>query len=177
MKENTNLKLCSQFQEHSTYFGYEAPKNDVLPFVISLFFKASVEIDKVKSVMVDSFPENVQKYLFHRNAQQNTVLVASSACVHGIKYSADMVVSVGSCSGLPDFRQITKIVVINTEILFVCRLMTSWYHEHFRAYELCGNHLSTVSVTELCELNDPFPLSLYKVKGRQLITLKRYILC
>lgn len=58
------------------------------------FFKASVEIDKVKSVMVDSFPENVQKYLFHRNAQQNTVLVASSACVHGIKYSADMVVSV-----------------------------------------------------------------------------------
>lgn len=77
--------------------------------------------------MVDSFPENVQKYLFHRNAQQNTVLVASSACVHGIKYSADMVVSVGSCSGLPDFRQITKIVVINTEILFVCRLKTAYY--------------------------------------------------
>ncbi|KAL3986654.1 KRAB domain-containing zinc finger protein [Sarotherodon galilaeus] len=142
------------------------------------FFKEVVRhAHNFKNIALTLAMRHQKMMSFHLNAQQNTVLVASSACVHGIKYSADMVISVGSCSGLPDFRQITKIVVINTEILFVCRLMTSRYHEHFRAYELCGNHLSTVSVTELCELNDPFPLSLYKVKGRPLITLKRYILC
>lgn len=139
------------------------------------FFKPCMEINKVKSVMVASFPESVQNSIYLRNAQQNTVLVASSVCIDGIKYSADMLISVGSCSGLPDFRQITKIVVINTKIIFVCRLMTSWYNEHLRAYELCSSHLSTL--TQLTELNDVFPLSLYRVKGKQLVTLKRYILC
>lgn len=140
------------------------------------FFKPSVEINRVKSVMVDSFPENVKNFLCLRNNYQNTVLAAASVCIDGIKYSADMVISVGSCSGLPDFRQIAKIVVINTEI-FVCKLMTSWYNEHLRAYELCRSHLSTFSVTQLSELNDVFPLSLYRVGDKQLVTLKRHILC
>lgn len=141
------------------------------------FFKPSVEINKVKSVMVSSFPQNVQEYLHHRNAQQNTVLVASSVSVYGIKYSVNMVISVGSCSGLPDFRQIVKIVVINANILFVCRPMTSWYDEHLRVYELCSSHLSTLLVSQLSDLNDVFPLSLYRVGGKHLISLKRYILC
>ena len=54
------------------------------------------------------FLKNVQNCLYHRNTNQNTVLVVSSVCIDGIKYSADMVISVGSCSGLPDFRQIAK---------------------------------------------------------------------
>lgn len=141
------------------------------------FFKPSVEIHKVKSVMVSSFPENVQKWLNQTNSQLKTVLVASSVCINGIKYSADMVISVGSCAGLPDFRQIAKIVDINTEIAFVCRLMTSWYDEHLRVYDLCHSHLSTFSVTQLSELNDVFPLSLYEVHGKQFVTLQRYILC
>lgn len=141
------------------------------------FFKPSIELTKVKSVMVSSFSENVQSTLYDMNARQSTVLVASSACLDGVKYSPDMVVSVGSCSGLPDFRMITKIVVINTNIVFVCRLMTAWYDEHLRAYELCRGHVSTFLVTHLTELNDVFPLSVYSIRGRQLVTLKRYILC
>ncbi|KAI2646975.1 Translation initiation factor IF-2 [Labeo rohita] len=66
--------------------------------------------------MVSSFPDNVQKCLFQMNGQQNTVLVASSVCVDGIKYAPHMIVSVGSCAGLPDFRQITKLVVINIQL-------------------------------------------------------------
>lgn len=93
--------------------------------------------------MVSSFLENMQNWLNQRNNQLNTVLVASSVCIDGIKYSADMVISVGTCAGLPDFRQIVKIVVINTDIAFVCRLMTSWYDEHLRVYDLCHSHLPT----------------------------------
>lgn len=143
----------------------------------SSFFKPPIEIHKLNSVMVSSFPENVQNWLNQRSNKLNTVLVASSVCIDGIRYSADMVISVGSCSGLPDFRQITNIVVINTDVGFVCRLMTSWYDEHLRAYELCSSHLPTFSVTQLSEMNDVFPLSLYRVHGKQLVTLKRYILC
>ncbi|KAK2848117.1 hypothetical protein Q7C36_009799 [Tachysurus vachellii] len=141
------------------------------------FFKPSVEMNKVKSVIVASFPENVKNCLYLMNNYQNTVLVAASVCIDGIKYSANMVISFGSCSGLPDFKQIAKIVVINTDIIFVSRLMTSWYNEHLRAYELCSSHLSTFSVTQLSELNDVFPISLYRVGDKQLVTLKRHILC
>ena len=55
--------------------------------------------------------------------------------------------------------------------------MTSWYNEHLGAYELCSNHLSTFSVTQLSEQNDVFPISLYRVGDKQLVTLKRHILC
>lgn len=126
--------------------------------------------------MVSSFPENVQNSLYEMNDRQSTVLVASSVCVDSVKYSADMVVSVGSCSGFPDFRMITKIVVINTNIVFVCRLMTAWYNEHLRAYELCGDHISTFLVTHLGEKRHSVPLSVYSIRGRQLVTLKKVYL-
>ncbi|KAL0147792.1 hypothetical protein M9458_056908 [Cirrhinus mrigala] len=114
------------------------------------FFKPPLQIEKVRSVMVTSFPENVQSSLHQQNGKQSTVLVAPSACVHGVKYCADMIFSVGSCSGLPEFRQITHIVVINTEVL-------SWYTEHLRAYELCFSGAGCLAVTQLSELNDAFP--------------------
>lgn len=40
-----------------------------------------------------------------------------------------------------------------TRIAFVCRLMTSWYDEHLRVYDLCHSHLPTFSVTQLSEMN------------------------
>lgn len=141
----------------------------------SAFFKPAVQIDRVHSVLLKTFPNNVQSLLQLRNGNQNTVLVASSACVHGVQYNANMIISVGKFAGLPEFRQITHIVVINTEILFVCKLLTSWYTEHLRAYELCGSGAGDLTVTQLSEFNDVFPLSAYKVKGKTYVVLKRYV--
>ena len=97
------------------------------------FFKPALELDKVKSVMVSSFPDNVQQHLLARHAPQNTVLTATSVSIDGIKYAADMVVSVGSCAGLPEFRQIQQILVVDTNVLFICRQLFAWYHKHLRA--------------------------------------------
>lgn len=92
----------------------------------SSFFKPSVEMDKVTTAPITSYPENVQHVFRQRIPQLSTVLVASSVFVDGIRYCADMILSVGSCSGLPEFKQIKQIVAINTEILFVCKTMTAW---------------------------------------------------
>lgn len=89
-----------------------------------------------------------------------------------------MVVSAGSCSGLPEFRQITQIFAIHTEIMFVCRVMSAWYHEHLRSYEVCYSNVTpSLSVVPLSELNDVFPLSAYRIGGKLMVTLKRCILC
>lgn len=143
----------------------------------SSFFKPAIEMDKVTSSSITSYPENVQQIFLQRVPQLASVLVASSVSVHGIKYSADMMLSVGSCSGLPKFKQIQKIVAINSEILFVCKVMTEWYHEHFRSYELCNSTNPSLSVVQLNELNDVFPHPAYRFGDNFIVTLRRYIHC
>lgn len=143
----------------------------------SSFFKPSLEMDKVTMASITSYPENIQQVFCQRVPQLATVLVASSVFVDGIRYCADMIFSVGSCSGLPNFKQVKQIVAINTEILFVCNTMTAWYHEHFRSFELCGNTNPSLCVVQLKELNDVFPLTAYRFGDNLIVALRRYILC
>ncbi len=101
----------------------------------------------------------------------------SSVTVDAIEYCADMVISAGSCSSLPEFKMISPIVAVNSEILFVCKQMSAWYIEHIRSFELCSSHVTSLCVIQMSELNEVFPLSCYTVKCRMVVTPKRYILC
>lgn len=88
-----------------------------------------------------------------------------------------MMLCIGSCSGLPEFGQITQIVAANPDILFVCKKMTAWYHEHFRSYQLCYTDGPSMCVVKVADLIDVFPLSAYKVQGKLMVTLKRFVIC
>lgn len=140
------------------------------------FLKPPIQTEKVMGTLMSTFPQNIQEFLRQKYAVQNTVLAASSVSIDGIKYNPDMVVSVGTCSGLPDFRQIFKILVINSDVLFVCKELTCWYIEHLRSFELCS-HVLSLSITKPSDLNDPFPLPAYTLRGRTYVTLKHYIIC
>lgn len=80
----------------------------------SSFFKPSVEMDKVTMALITSYPENVQQVFRQTDPQLATVLVASSVFVDGIRYCTDMILSVGSCSGLPTFMQIKQTVTLTS---------------------------------------------------------------
>lgn len=88
-----------------------------------------------------------------------------------------MIISVDSCSGLPAFKQIKQIVEINTDIMFVCKAKTAWYHEHLRAFELCDSSQPSLCVVQIKELNDVFPLPGYRFGNNLIVNHKRYILC
>lgn len=140
------------------------------------FFKPALQANKVKSIMISSLPGNIQDILHQRCGLQNTVLSAVSVNIDGMNYAADMVVSVGSCGGLPEFRQIKQVLVINADIVFLCKSMIAWYHEHLRAYELTQSSTGLVA-SQLTEFNDVFPLLAYQVRGTLFVSLKHYILC
>lgn len=70
------------------------------------FFRSSVEMDKVTTASIRSYPEDVQQVFCLKVPQLTSVLVASSLSVDGDAYRSGMIVSVGSCAGLPSFRQI-----------------------------------------------------------------------
>lgn len=127
--------------------------------------------------LITTYPDNVQQVFCQRVPQFATVLVASSVFVDGIRYCTDMILSVGSCSGLPTFMQIKQIVAINTDILFICNTMTVWHHEHLRPFELCYSTSPSLCMVQLKELNDVFPLSAYRHGDNLIVTLRRYILC
>lgn len=141
----------------------------------SSFFKPRVQMDRVCSSLITAFPENVQDYLKLQSPNCSTVLVSSSVYINGIKYCPDMVVSVGSCSRLPEFMRIERILTINTDVMFLCKSQTAWYTEHLCSYELYSLH--SLQVVLSSELNDPFPLAAYNVRGRCYVTLKYYICC
>lgn len=140
------------------------------------FFKPALQANTVKSIMVSSLPVNIQDFLRQRCGLQNIVMSARSVSVDGINYTADMVVSVGSFGGLPEFRQIKQVVVLNMDVVFLCKPMIAWYHEHLHAYELSQSSIGLVA-TQLTEFNDVFPLSAYRVRGAMFVSLKHYILC
>ena len=93
-------------------------------------------MSQVTPVLLCTFPPNVQTAIAHNIRTPGSVINASSVCVDGIKYHPNMILSAGSCSGLPEFAQIEKIIAADAAILFVCHKMTAWYCEHLRSYQL-----------------------------------------
>ena len=143
----------------------------------SSFYKPEFEMTKVTSLLVTSFPESIQNALRKKVPNTSAVLTASSICIDGIEYNVDSVLSAGSCSGLPEFKQITQIIAVNTNVLFICQVMTAWYSEQLRSYELCIPDSPTFCILQLTDLNDPFPLSPYNVQGKLMVTVRHFIHC
>lgn len=139
------------------------------------FFRPALELGKVTSTLISSFPDSVQQQLFAKYPHGDTILTAKAVTIDGIDYTTNMVVSVGSCAGLPEFQQIHKILILNASVVFVCMQMTAWYHAHLRSFEVCKS--SCMVLTSLSDCNDVYPLSVYKVKGKLYVTLKHYIFC
>lgn len=53
---------------------------------------------------------------------------------HKTKYAAGIVLPYGSTCGLPDFVEISQIVIVDSSLSFTVKLLNSWYD--FRAFML-----------------------------------------
>lgn len=94
---------------------------------------------------------------------------------HGTKYAAGMVLPYGSTGGLPDFVEISQIVIVDNNLSFIVKFLNSWYDEHFRAFML--DHSGKMTLLQHSELGDTYPLAAYFVEGKRMVTLKRHIVC
>lgn len=99
---------------------------------------------------------------------------AQNVCVDGINYKNGMTIVHGSVGGLPDFAEIVQMCVVKDSVAFIVKKLCSWYKEHYRSFELDPSPRD-VSLVELTELADRYPLSDYKIGALRMVTLKRYI--
>lgn len=104
----------------------------------------------------------------------NSVSLATTAIIHGTKYTKGMFVSIGSTSGLPDFCKIVHVLLVCNNVFLVVEPFSAWYLEHLRCYEVCKRDPAQLMVAEPEELNHYTPLSAYTVRGRLLVSPKAF---
>ena len=76
-------------------------------------------------------------------------------------------------AGLPDFAEILQIIVVHDTLVFVVKLQSAWYSEHFRCFKLESTRV--VKVIEQSQLTDTYPLATYAVEGDRMVSLKHHI--
>ena len=96
----------------------------------------------------------------------------SNITLDGTMYDVGSFVSVGQEGGLPPFSRIKQILLVNSDVMFLCREHKSCYIEHLRSYKLYPGNLT---VNNIFKPNDSSPLSAYHVEGSLLLTPKRFI--
>ena len=156
------LKTLANRHQHMMAYSLSAPS----------FFKPHQQTSSISSVMVSGLPDDAKAYVEHMT-ESSMIYSTSVVNVDGTDYGVDMFVSVGQEGGLPQFSKIEQILLVDNQIVFVCKTHTSYYIEHLRSYELSSGNLT---VHLLQELNDPLPLSAYRTDGRLLLTPRRFIL-
>ncbi|TKS90290.1 hypothetical protein D9C73_024421 [Collichthys lucidus] len=123
----------------------------------------------VSSVLVSGLPDVAKAYV-EQMTDSSMIYSTSVVSVDETDYGVEMFVTVGQEGGLPQFSEIEQILLVDNQIVFLCKRHTSYYIEHLRSYELSPGNLT---VHLLKELNDTLPLSAYRADGKLLLTPKR----
>jgi hypothetical protein len=155
------VKTLATRHQHMVAYYLSAPS----------FFKPHQQASNVSSVLVAVLPDVAQQYI-RQKTDSSVVYSTSNITLDGTMYDVGRFVSVGQEGGLPQFSRIEQILLVNSDVMFLCREHKSCYIEHLRSYKLYPGNLT---VNNILELNDSLPLSAYHVEGQLLLTPKRFI--
>jgi len=139
------------------------------------FPKPLLEVKKFSTVSIDVLKDDIAQAVKHKNPNVKEVSLAKNVIYNGFNYRLGMILAHGSIEGMPAFTEIIQMVVLKKELVFIVRKLSSWYMEHYRAYQLEISPSKEIEVLEASQLTDPYPLADYTVGAMRLITLKRYI--
>jgi len=159
---NITLSLATKHQLMVSY-NMLCPDNE----------KPSLDVAKVSKVPIDVLNEDVLNTITQTYPDISDVNLAQSVTVSGINYKKGMIVVHGSCGGLPEFSEIIQLCIIKDDLIFIVKKLSSWYREHYRAYEL--DPTRELAAVGLKELADQYPLADYKVGSLRMVTLKRFV--
>lgn len=166
VRHTRNFKnvLCTLATRHQLMMAYYSYTDRNAP---------SLTVSKVSTVPVDLLHTAVQEVLRDKVPNQTLVELSSNVVYNGVRYRIEMILSCGSTGGLPDFVEISQILILEKSVSFIVKSLCSWYDEHLRSYYLEAS--GDVRLVEHQALNDWYPLPSYTVAGKCMVTLKRHI--
>lgn len=142
---------------------------------MSCLFKPEVELKGVSNVSLDIFATSLKQVIKKKCGHHDSICVATTAYMHGTRYTEGMFVSFGNTSGLPDFCKIVHLLFVSNKIIFILESFSAWFLEHLRCYEVCKKEPGELVVAEPNELNHFIPLSSYTVQGRLVVCPKAFL--
>lgn len=157
--------LLSLAVKHQFMLAYHLHGTDIL--------KPALSVSNLSTVPVDVLKENIQEAVQRRFPGETCIQVANTVTCHGTSYSVGMILPHGCTGGLPDFVELSLVLILHGQPVFAVKCLHSWYSEHLRAFELESPR--QVTVLEQQELTDSYPLAAYTVAGKRFVTLKRHI--
>lgn len=135
--------------------------------------KPAVCVSKMTRVPLEVVNERLQEFVSRSFPGERSVHLIKQADFWGTSYNVGMMLICGSSDGCPDFAEILQLVIIRDSLVFVVKLQSAWYCEHFKCYML--EPTSIVKVVEQSQLPDTYPLAAYSVRGVRMISLKHHI--
>lgn len=159
--------LKSMAKKHQSMIAYHLYTSDVKKPVVSL--------SKTSRLPVEVVNESIQDFLSQKFPTETIVHLTKTAECQGTSYATGMILVYGTTGGLPDFAEIVQIIVVHDCLVFVVKLQSAWYCEHFRCFKLESTGI--VKVIEQSQLTDTYPLSAYTVDGDRMVSLKHCICC
>lgn len=136
--------------------------------------KPALCVSKVTSIPLTLLNEEIQESFKKVYPTQTTVEMTNALSYHGTRYAVGMILPHGSTSGLPDFVEISQIVIVGSDLNFIVKVLNCWYYEHFRGFVL--EHSGKVTLLHIQQLSDTCPLTAYCVGGKRMVSLKRHII-
>lgn len=127
--------------------------------------KTSLQVTDVSTMPIDVLDEGVVSALKERYSDVSEVHLAKTVSSSGIHYSEGMLIVHGSVDGLPKFNEIIQVCILRERLCFIMKGLCSWYREHFGGFELSATPTREVTLIELGDLADPYPLVDYMVGG------------
>ena len=144
----------------------------------SSLVKNGLCVSNVSTVPVNVMKDDIEITIKRKYPNVQFVQLTDKASLYGTHYVTGMILVHGSTGGLPDFGEILHIVIIESKLNFILKPLNAWYNEHFRSFELHkSSTVVTVALVSHDELGDFYPLAAYRVNGKRMVTLKRYINC
>lgn len=135
--------------------------------------KPDFEAHDISTVSVDVLNQAAAEKIKLRYPSASEVHLTNSVISKGVEFRNGMVVAQGSTSGLLDFCEILQICLVQERMCFIVKRMSSWYREHYRAFEMHAT--SDITLLEVADLTDLYPLADYSIESMRMVTLKRFL--
>lgn len=139
----------------------------------SNFLKPTLSVSKISRVAVEVLREDIKESIARKFPNALSVNLANKVSIMGTDYAVGMLLPFGQTGGLPDFAEIIQIIIVHEAPFFAMKVLSAWYDEHFRAFEV--EYTRRIEVLEQPQLADVYPMAAYKVAGRQMVSLKHFI--
>jgi len=157
--------LKSMAKKHQSMIAYHLRGSEIK--------KAAVSVSKLSRVPLEVVNDNIRDFFSQEFHAETVVYLTNKVEFQGTSYAVGMMLVYGSTGGLPDLAEILQIIVVHDSLVFVVKLQSAWYCEHFRCFKL--ESTGTVKVIAQSQLPDIYPLASYALEGNRMVSLKHYI--